>query len=312
MKRKILRAVALLLLVSMLVLSMTGCDSLDYREAINLYNAQNYEDALALFTQLGEYEDSAQMVTRCNYWIAMKAMEYGRYEAAIEGFDALNGYEDSEARITECYYLLAVAAFEAEDLAAAESYFLEVADYKQAPEHLRRITWQKLFDAVVAAGTENEDGFLLQTERDGKTFQISARQGTPAQLTFFVSHAKEEGYRFYDDLSLSMTRDSLEASFTGTSTFVMTFKDNPIGSDQTSSGVVDIPTCTPRTQLVVTAFEKNVTDNLGKTTQSTDPADSLMQAQMQENFTLLMTVVPEMLAEAGIQWPLSSIGFSAM
>lgn len=308
MKIRYLKSAIVLLLICTLSLSLTGCDSLDYREAVNLYNAGSYAEAAEIFAQIPDYEDSAQLETRCYYWLAIKAMEYGRFEAAIEQFQALNGYEDSAQRIIECKYQLAVAAFEEGNLPAAESIFLEMPDYKQTPEYLRRITWQKLFDAVAAAGTEGS----IQTERDGKVFRVTAEQAEPNQLIFFVSHTKDMGYSFYDDLSIILTRDSTVADLTANSTFTMDFKGSQIGSQQKGSGKLVITGLTAETVLTVDTYEKTATDNQGKTSTSTDPADNLMADDMAENLVDLMTVIPQLLKDSGIELTLQDIGFSAL
>lgn len=312
MKTRFLKAAAVVLLVSMLALSMTGCDSLDYRGAIQLYNTGYYDDAAALFSELGDYEDSAALMTRSQYMAAAALMEQGNCAEALPRFLKLGAYEDSPQRVTECTYQIAVAEFDAGNLSDAQLHFQEVADYKQSSEYLRQISWQNLFDAVAAAGTASGGSFTLQTQQDGRTLGITADSAQPNQLIFSVSASADMGYKFHDDLTLTLTRERTEAVFNGSSSFTMDFGNGQIGSYQKSSGVVDIPTCTPDTQLVVTGFEKSVTDNLGKTTRSTNPADSLMQEDMQENFQLLLSVVPRILTDAGIEVTLAQIGFEAM
>ena len=44
------------------VISATGCDSSDYKKATELYNSGQYSDANAIFSELGDYKDSAQML----------------------------------------------------------------------------------------------------------------------------------------------------------------------------------------------------------------------------------------------------------
>ena len=300
---KLLKAATAVALVCLLTFSMTGCDALEYRDAIDLYNSGNYARAGEMFALLGDFEDSAQLETLCRYWIAVDTMEAGSYDAAIPLLEAMNGYEDCEARITECHYQLALQSFELGDFAAAESYFLQLPDYRQAPEYLRQINWQKFFDAVVQAP--------LQAERDGKTFALTANPNTN-QLVFSVASQADKGYTFRDNLILSLSRDSFIAEITATDSFAMAFGNDTIGSQQAMSGRVDITTCTAETLPVIDAFEKTVTDNQGNTTSSTDLADSLMTEGMLLNFRALMTVIPEMLTEAGMELTLHDIGFAAM
>ena len=49
MKTPVFRTLVLVLLVCGLLLAMTGCEVLDYRRAIDLYNAGKYEAAGEMF-----------------------------------------------------------------------------------------------------------------------------------------------------------------------------------------------------------------------------------------------------------------------
>lgn len=296
-----------LLLILILCLSLTGCSKQSYHAAIDLYNEGHYDAAANLFAQLGDYEDSAQLQTLSQYWAALSLMEEGDFSGALPRFIKLGSYEDAAARATECKYQMAIAEFEADDLETAESYFLEQPQYRQTQEYLRRITWQKLFDAVSAAGAEAEDGVSLLREQDGKVISLTAAES--GQLILSVSAAKDTGFRFYDALSLALNRDSLDAVFTASSTFAMDFVENEIGSAQTASGTVNISTCAIGTQLVPIAFQMTVTDNQGITSTSTDPADCLMTDAMSENLSALLAQVPLLLADSGIELTLADIGF---
>lgn len=312
MNTRILRSAAALMLVCVLMLSMTGCEKLDYREAIDLYNQGKFDAAIDAFYELGDYEDSAELFTRSHYWAAITRMEEGNYKEALPRFLKLGDYEDSAQRAIECKYQMAIAEFEAGKYTDAQIYFRDVADYKQTPEYLRRINWQLLFDAVASAGEESGGSFTLQKEQDGKVFSVTADMVEPDQLIFFVSCTEDLGYSFYDDLTLTLSRDSLEATFTASSTFTMELNGSRIGSQQKASGTVNIPTCTGETSLTPESFEKTVTDNQGNTSTSTDPADSLMDDAVAENLADLMAMIPELLAESGITLTLQDIGFSAI
>ncbi len=290
---------------------MTGCDNLDYREAVQLYNAGSYEAAAEIFAALEDYEDSDRLQTRCYYWIAMKAMEYERYDAALEQFRALGDYEDAPERVIECTYRLAVAAFDSGDLAAAETYFLENPDYKQTREYCRQITWQKFFDAI-AEKAPGEVESILSAEKDSCTVQVIARNADVQEIVFSIRSVKDMGYVFTDAFSFRITRDSMQAPFAAESSFSMDFKGNQIGSAQTGSGTLNVATCTAQTPLVLESFGITITDNLGKTTTSEDPADCLMADAMAENFALLLDAVPGILTDAGISLTLADIGFHAL
>ena len=311
MKTRFFKSIITLMLIGVLAFSLTGCDSLDYREAVQLYNAGLFEEAAQLFAAIPEYEDSAQLETRCYYRLALNTMEAENYESALAQFESLGNYEDVPARITECKYQLALAAFEGGDLQTAESYFADTPDYRQTPEYSRRITWQKFFDAI-AEKTPGEAESILEKETDGGTVRVIARSADTQELIFSVSTVKDMGFIFADDFSIRFTRDSLLADFAAESSFSMDFGGGQIGSRQTGGGTLDIAACTAEMPLVLESFGLTVTDNQGQSSTSTDPADSLMAEAMAKNLATLLDTVPEMLTEAEIPLTLADIGFSSL
>ena len=300
---KLLKAATVVALICALAFSMTGCDALDYRDAIDLYNIGNYAQAAEIFAQLEDFEDSDRMETLCHYWIAVQTMEAGDYETAISLLEAMNGYEDTQERIVECQYQLALANFTQGAFDPAEYYFQQVADYRQAPEYLRQITWQKFFDTLVE--------FPLSAEIDGKTYSLVANVASNT-LRFYTGSRTDNGFTFHNDLTLTLTRDSLIADFVATDAFSMDFHEDAIGAQQSIFGRVDITTCTAQTIPLMDSFEKTVQDNQGNTTTSTDPANSAAIDGLLENFQDMMTVIPQLVQEANMGLTLHDIGFSAM
>ena len=297
-----------ILLICSLTLSMTGCDKLDYRKAIKLYNAGSYEVAADMFYGLEDYEDSKELYTSCQYWIAANLAQQGNYEEALSRFLKLGEYENSAQWVTECKYQLALSAFDEGHFGDAQALFQEIPDYQQAKEYLRQINWQTMFDGICALDE------AMQAEQNGKSFHIFAPlddQNAP-RLVFSVEMSKQEDHLYSDFLTITLSRASTVADFTCGSDFQMAYVDSTIGSTQSGSGRIDITTCTPETVLVLDTFEKAVTDNLGNTTTSADPADSLMTEMLAENLSDLLTVIPQLLSDAGITLTLNDIGFSAL
>ena len=292
-----------LLLVCALVFSLTGCDKLDYRKAVDVFNQGKYDAAIDAFHELGNYQDSAQLFTLSHYWSAITRMEEGKFSEALPRFIKLGDYEDSAQRATECTYQIALAEFEAGNYHDAQIRFEEVADYKQSQEYLRRINWQAMYDAIAA--------HPIEVERNGKLIHMLAE---PNLHTLWLSIAvhTDPPFSFSDDLSISLTRDSTIANFSVDSDFGMAFVEGRIGASQIGYGRLDITTCTPETPLVMETFEKHVADNQGNSTDSTDPADSTMNEIMAENMQDLMATIPQLLLDAGIDVTLQDIGFYAL
>lgn len=303
-----------LLLACVFTLSLTGCDKLDYHKAVDLYNKGKFDAAAEIFSELGDYEDSAALSTLSHYWAAITLAEDGKHAEALPRFLKLGDYEDSAQRVTECTYQMAVSEFEAGNYTDAQIHFAEVADYKQASEYLRRINWQAMYEAISQIGFDAISGYSIEKEYDGKTYFLEAMHHDHAtqELVLEVFESKKGDFDFSDGLKVTLTCDSTMATFEAGSGFGMDFLDDRIGSSQLGYGRLDITTCTPETTLVIETFEKHVDDNQGNYSYSTDPADSLMDEDMAENLTDLLTVIPQLLLDAGIELTLQDIGFYAL
>lgn len=311
MKSHFVKRASVLVLLCALLFSLTGCDRLDYRKAVGLYNNRSYDAAAEIFYALGDYKDSAALHMDSQYWAALELAEAGDYSRALPRFLKLAGYENAADWAAECKYQLAIAAFSSGDFDTAKADFLENPDYRQSREYLRRIAWQNLFDAVVAMGSGCEGAYVLQAESSDRLCVVTADTAQPNRLIFFVSNTRDLGYCFYDDLSLTLTRDQTEATFTCISTFEMDLGVYPIGSRQEASGTVDITTCTGATVLVPEVYEKELTDSQGITVSTTDPDDCRMEDLLAENLAVLLEAVPELLSISGIPLTLADIGFPA-
>ena len=303
MKARIVKSILTITLVCSLALSLTGCKELDYRKAIKLYNAGSYETAAAVFYELGDYEDAGNLYADCQYWIAANLAQQGNYQEALPRFLQLGEYENSAQWVTECNYQIALTAFAENRLQDAQAVLQEIPDYKQAKEYLRRINWQNFFDTLAETP--------LYKETDEKVYSLIANVADN-RLEFYVGSQTDQEFTFHNDLTLTVSRDSIIAEYIATDTFSMDYLNDSIGSEQYMSGRVDISTYTAQTLPLVDHFEKTVKDNRGNTTSSTDPADNLMTEQILADFQELFTVIPELISEAGFELTLNDIGFSAI
>ena len=89
------------LLALLLLLSLCGCASSDYRKAERLEAAGDHAGAAAAFEALGDYEDSAERALACRYGEAEAVLAAGDHEKAAALFAALGDYRDSAARSKE-------------------------------------------------------------------------------------------------------------------------------------------------------------------------------------------------------------------
>lgn len=100
------RIIAVLLVVTMVFL-LAGCDSMDYKEAMELYDAGRYSAAEAIFLELEDYEDSAEMAKRCRYMMAKDLYREGDYKGAAAMFSQLGRFEDSKEMARKANFQIA-------------------------------------------------------------------------------------------------------------------------------------------------------------------------------------------------------------
>lgn len=82
-------------LIFAITVMLTGCNSSDYKKATDLYESGDYEEAYEVFTELGDYRDSADMAKASLYKKASALYENGSYKDACDVFAGLGDYEDS-------------------------------------------------------------------------------------------------------------------------------------------------------------------------------------------------------------------------
>jgi len=123
-----------------------------YNQAVELYAAGQYEEAISTFSALNGYKDSAAQIEACQtviksqkYDAAVALYNTGKYEEAILVFSALNGYKDSANQIAQCKiaindqnYANAVALYEAEQYAEALTAFEALNGYRDSDEQINK------------------------------------------------------------------------------------------------------------------------------------------------------------------------------
>jgi len=147
-----MRKICVLALAVVLLFSLTACKSNDYKEAMELYANEEYDAALAIFTELGDYENSVSMMAKCKYAQAQLLMDSGMYEDARVIFEELGDYEDSAENVKECCYQQAVGLVEARQYEAAEAFFAMLGDYKDSEAYANGMGWYLFANYVSEQG----------------------------------------------------------------------------------------------------------------------------------------------------------------
>ena len=127
---------------------------LRYQEALTAQAEGDYDHAMELYEELGDYEDSAQRVRDAAAQKALEMMRNGDYQQAYEQLKRLEGYEEAAA---DCLYSMGVLAFNDKDVDTAWSYVeqlqKEYPDYEKTKDLLHSCAYsygsQLLTDATV-------------------------------------------------------------------------------------------------------------------------------------------------------------------
>lgn len=193
------RIVALLLSLVMLGM-LVGCDSSDYKKAISLYESGDYKAAVGIFVELGDYEDSVGMATKCNYQIAKQNYENKEYTEAIEQFEALAGYEDSADLLMQCRYEYAKILFDDSKYTDARNQFQKLEQTEEVNQYLRLSAWGMLQTYVEENGPiidKVETFDPAGSEEIVATYNISNRRGALTIQTQMTSNKKQTDGLFY-------------------------------------------------------------------------------------------------------------------
>lgn len=119
-----------------------------YQKADYLASLQQYEEAIAIWLELGSYSDSADRAWQAefdwkddDYQAAFRLMEEGQFLAAAEVFASLGDYQDSIALVDDCRilqletdYCTADTALTEGNYEAAINGFQALGDYADAHE----------------------------------------------------------------------------------------------------------------------------------------------------------------------------------
>ncbi len=79
-----------------------GVNSHKYERAKVHLNNKEFDKAIEIFTEIGDYSDSSEQIIVCKYSKAVSLMDSGKYEEALAVFEELGDYSDSKTQIEKC------------------------------------------------------------------------------------------------------------------------------------------------------------------------------------------------------------------
>ena len=133
-----------------------------YRQAQALYTLGDADSQMAaerIYEELGDYEQSKDMLQLVRYAVAVQLLESGRYKEARERFEKLGDYGDSAERILACDYAAAEADLKAGSKRTAMESFDKLGDYGDAAERARTLRYELAGEAL-AVGSLTEAAAL--------------------------------------------------------------------------------------------------------------------------------------------------------
>ncbi len=139
----IVTPIAVACIAFVIVLTKVIIPNVQYNEAIELYNAGQYEEAITAFEALDGYKDSVTQIVECKYQLALGLYNAGKYDEAITAFKALDRYKDSADQITKCEtaikdekYNAAVECYNAGKYDEAITAFKVLNGYKDSTDQI--------------------------------------------------------------------------------------------------------------------------------------------------------------------------------
>ena len=145
-RKKVLITLAIvlpLLIVAGGLVFFFNSDMFKYMKAQKAQKNEDYEKAIELYGEIGDYKDSKEQFAESknakayNDAVALKNEE--KYDEAVVAFEAIKRYRDSAGQINDCYYKKANAMAEAGKTDAALETYNLILDYEDVKDRVFKI-----------------------------------------------------------------------------------------------------------------------------------------------------------------------------
>lgn len=100
--------VIVLIFIGTVIYYIATINERTYKSAKVLFNANQYEEAYAAFSEIEDYKDSMEMAKECLYLKAQNLFENEDYKEALECFKQLDTYKNSADMLSQCEYNMTV------------------------------------------------------------------------------------------------------------------------------------------------------------------------------------------------------------
>ena len=123
-----------------------------YQDAEMLLAEGNYDEAVSVFGELGDFKDAADRVNQTKYKKAEALIKEAQFDEAIRVFSELGDYSDAQVRVMQTKYEKAEALIAEGQFDWAVKTFTELGDYKDAADRINQTKYEKA-EALFQAGS---------------------------------------------------------------------------------------------------------------------------------------------------------------
>lgn len=296
------RLITLLLVVCMAI-SFSGCAILDYKQAMDLYEAGEYAEALEIYRNLGDFADSEAMAEICwqkaDYKQAEELFASGDYRQALPLYEGLAMYKDSPAKAIVCQYQIGLACIAEGNYEEGIGWLEPLGSYEDCLEQIRLAKWNWMHTAV-----KQSNPFA---EINGGTVTLNARSDGSFAVSFFAIDSLL-GISYQKRILLTFNNESNQGAYEAV------YDSSSSGQiKEEASGVLDISQFSATAKMPVDSFTQTVIDPDGNETVSTQTADALMmEGVLIELKAILAQSIPELLQQTGVPVTAAELGFTAL
>jgi len=120
-----------------------------YSQASNYLSKNDYDKAILLYEELGDYQNSLQMVSEAKYQKANDLLSRKQFDNSIKLFKILNDYKNSNEMIYEATFQKATDLLLKEEYDEAKKLFIGLANYKNSIEMVNETDYLKANELVI-------------------------------------------------------------------------------------------------------------------------------------------------------------------
>ena len=166
-----------------------------YNNALSLVEQGQYDQAISIFNDLGDYKDSKDQLIETRYLKGCSLLSGGYYSEAISTFEKLGDYKDSFTNMQEATYKTALRFKQQKRYDEAIAVFNTIIDYKDASEQITLTEQDKKNDSITLINLKGRS--LVDAEKYLKTndlkYTVLEKESQSDKAGLILSMSPETG-----------------------------------------------------------------------------------------------------------------------